>query len=118
MSGLRPMPSALFALFLTLGSLSNSQAHAQQPLGNRYDIAKGSLSVDLSASYPPGYSPSWTINGAQAQAITTNRYNILLHGPQGTETLFVRFTEDQGHTVFEFARRGTNPLRRRHYWLT
>lgn len=76
----------------------------------RFEVAKGGgLSVDISGSYPQGFAPAWAISATTPQAITTNRYNIHNHGPQGTETLFVRITDDQGRAALEFSRRSTAP---------
>ncbi|HEX3919919.1 MAG TPA: hypothetical protein VHW60_21480, partial [Caulobacteraceae bacterium] len=72
---------------------------------SRYDIAEGGLYVDVAGAYPQGYAPGWLLNTNNPAQIVTDRYNQLNHGPQGTETLFVRIIDDQGRPTLEFARR-------------
>jgi hypothetical protein len=86
-----------------------AQQTAPAQNANRFEIAKGGLFVDMAGNYPQGYGPTWVLTGTQPQPVITNRYNVLNHGPQGTETLFVRITDVQGQAVLEFFRRGTMP---------
>jgi hypothetical protein len=78
-------------------------------VGNRYDIAKGGLFVQVPGSYPQGYGPAWALNSSQRQPIATNRHNFLPRTSPSTETLFVRITDDQGRPVVEFSRRAMEP---------